>query len=77
MKIEGKRPRGTAKLRWKDTVRRDLKAWNTREEWATARPANLHRETAAKGENTHTHCRQNKNFILVPDQRITINLLVV
>ena len=23
--------------RWKDTVRRDLKAWNIREEWATDR----------------------------------------
>ena len=35
MKMEGKRPRGRPKLRWKDTVRRDLKAWNIREEWAT------------------------------------------
>ena len=26
MKLEGKRPRGRPKLRWKDTVRRDLKA---------------------------------------------------
>ena len=32
-----KRPRGSPKLRWKDTVRRDLKAWNIREEWATDR----------------------------------------
>ena len=31
MKMEGKRP----KLRWNDTVRRDLKAWNIKEEWAT------------------------------------------
>ena len=30
MKMEGKRPRGRPKLRWKDTVRRDLKAWNIR-----------------------------------------------
>ena len=37
MKMEGKRPRGIPKLRWKDTVRRDLKAWNIREEWATDR----------------------------------------
>ena len=35
MKMEGKRPRGRPMLRWKDTVRRHLKAWNTREEWAT------------------------------------------
>ena len=34
-KMEGKRDRGRPKLRWKDTVRRDLKAWNIREEWAT------------------------------------------
>ena len=32
MKMEGKRPRGTPKLRWNDTVTRDLKAWNIREE---------------------------------------------
>ena len=32
MKMEGKCPRGRPKLRWKDTVRRDLKAWNIREE---------------------------------------------
>ena len=37
MKMEGKRPRGRPKLRWKDTVRRDLRAWNIREEWATDR----------------------------------------
>ena len=37
MKIEGKRPRGRPKLRWNDTVRRDLKAWNIKEEWATDR----------------------------------------
>ncbi len=35
--MEGKPPRGRPKLRWKDTVRRDLKAWNIREEWATDR----------------------------------------
>ena len=59
MKMEGKRPRGRPKLRWKDTtVRRDLKAWHIREEWATdrerwksrQRPATPHRETAAKGD---------------------------
>ena len=37
MKMEGKRPRGGPKLRWKDTVRRGAKAWNTEEEWATDR----------------------------------------
>ena len=37
MKMKGKHPRGRTKLRWKDTVRRDLKAWKIREEWATDR----------------------------------------
>ena len=37
MKMEGKRPRGRPKLWWNDTGRRDLKAWNTEEEWATDR----------------------------------------
>ena len=37
MKMEGKRPRGRPKLRWKDTIRRDLKAWKIKEEWATDR----------------------------------------
>ena len=37
MKMEGKRPRGRPKLRWKDTVRRDLKAWKIKEECATNR----------------------------------------
>ena len=37
MKMERKRPRGRPTLRWKDTVRRDLKAWSIREEWATDR----------------------------------------
>ena len=40
MKIEEKRPRGRPKLRWKDTVRRDLKGWNINEECAT----DTHRE---------------------------------
>ena len=35
MKMEGKRPRGRPKLRWNDSVRRDLKAWSIREVWAT------------------------------------------
>ena len=49
---ENIRPRGRPKLRWNDTVRRDLKAWNIKEEWATdrERPATANRETAAKGE---------------------------
>ena len=37
MKTEGKRPRGRPKLRWKDTVRRDLKVWNITEAWAIGR----------------------------------------
>ena len=58
MKMEGKRPRGRPKLRWKDTVRRDLKAWKIKEEGpltekdgkVSAIPATPNRETAAKGE---------------------------
>ncbi len=58
MKMEGKRPRGIPKLRWKDTVRRYLKAWYIKEEWATERKRwkglcktrYQDRETAAKGE---------------------------
>ena len=59
MKMEEKRPRGRpTKLRWKETVRRDLKAWNIREEWATDRErwkslcktCYPHRETAATCE---------------------------
>ena len=36
-------PRGRPKLRWKDTIRTDLKAWNIREEWAirTAKYGNV------------------------------------
>ena len=37
MKMEGTRPRGRPTLRWKYTVRKDLEAWNIREEWATDR----------------------------------------
>ena len=33
----GRRRRGRPRLRWKDTVRRDTKAWKIREEWATDR----------------------------------------
>ena len=35
MKMEGKRSRGSTKLRWTDTVRGDLKSWNISEEWAS------------------------------------------
>ena len=37
MKMEEKRHRGRPKLRWYDSVRRDLKAWNIKGEWATDR----------------------------------------
>ena len=37
MKMKGKRPRGRQKSRWYDTIRRDLKAWKIKEEWATDR----------------------------------------
>ena len=37
MKMEGNRYRGRPTLRWNDTVRRDLKARNIKEEWATDR----------------------------------------
>ena len=58
MKMEGKLPRGRPKLRWNDTVRMDLKAWNIKEEWATDRERLKglcktrypEQETAAKGE---------------------------
>ena len=35
MKMEGKHPRGRPRLRWEDSVRRDMIAWTIREEWAT------------------------------------------
>ena len=54
MKMEGKRSSGRPKLRWNDTVRRDLKAWNgpltEKGGKVSARPANPNRQTAAKGE---------------------------
>ncbi len=31
MKMEGTRPKGRPKLRWNDTVRRDLKAWKIKD----------------------------------------------
>ena len=37
MKMGGKRPRERPQLRWKDTVKRDMKAWSIKEEWATDR----------------------------------------
>ena len=59
MKMDGKRPRGRPQLRWKDTVKRDMKAWSIKEDYwpptvrngeVCARPATPHRETAAKGK---------------------------
>ena len=37
MKMEGQRPKGRPQLRWKNTVKRDMKAWSIKEEWATDR----------------------------------------
>ena len=37
MKMDGKHPRRRPKLKWKDTVRRNLKAWNIRDEWGIGR----------------------------------------
>ena len=37
MKMEAKRPGERPKLQCYDTVRRDLKAWKIKEEWATDR----------------------------------------
>ena len=63
MKMEGKRPRGRPKLRWKDTVRRNIKRGATRRNGpltvrdgkVCARPATLHRETA-EVRNDHLPC---------------------
>ena len=33
MKMEGKNSRERPRLRWNDTVIRDMKAWKIREEW--------------------------------------------
>ena len=63
--LEEAKVEAIATVRWNDTVRRDLKAWNIKEEWATdrersrkvsdsARPATPNRETAAKGEKGNT-----------------------
>ena len=57
MKMELKRHRGRPKLSWKDTVRRELAAGDTIDEYATdryARPATPHREAVAKGEKVDT-----------------------
>ena len=51
------------RLRWKDNVRRDKKAWNIKEEWATHRAKwkglckarTPHREMVAKGEKVDLH----------------------
>ena len=37
MKMERKRSRERPRLRWKDAVRRDMKAWKIKEEWETHR----------------------------------------
>ena len=59
MKMEGKRPRGRPKLRWNDTVRRDLKETGTsrrngplteKDGKVSARSTTPNRETVAKGE---------------------------
>ena len=63
MKMEGKCPRGRPKLRWKDTVRRDLKPGTSgrnepltgRDGKVSARPATPHRETMGKSENMCGH----------------------
>ena len=45
MKMEGKRPRGRPRLRWKDTVRRD-KGLTCQNAKVSARPATSHRKVA-------------------------------
>ena len=47
MKMEGKRPRGRPKLRWKDTVRRDTKTRPGRNGLLTGRNPKVNK---AKGE---------------------------
>ena len=47
-KMEGKRPRERRRLRWKDTVRRDMKAWMGHGQ--RKGPATPHRETVTKGD---------------------------
>ena len=41
IKMEGKRPRGRDRLWWKGVVRRDMKVWKVREEWAIDRDNNI------------------------------------
>ena len=65
MQMEDKRPGGRPRLQWKDTARRDLKAWNIREEWPlpvregkvslSAGLATPLREMATKGERSIHH----------------------
>ena len=61
MKMEGTCPTGGPRLKWKDTVRRDLKVWNMNElgqvEGTNAKvyarpvtPLSMHRDTAMKYE---------------------------
>ena len=47
--MEGKRPRGRPKFRWKDTVRRNGPLTG-KDGKVSARPATPHRKTATKGE---------------------------
>ena len=62
--MEGKRPRGRPKLWWNDTVRRDQKAWQIKEEWATDRERWSRRRKVRKVRNTimqtHQQITQNK-----------------
>ena len=55
MNMKRKRLRGRSSLRWKDTIRRAMKAWKTtdigRNERITAKAAIPHRETTANCEN--------------------------
>ena len=52
----GKRHGGNPRLRWKDTVGRDMKAWNTREEWATDTGTGIYGKVSARSATTHPAC---------------------
>ena len=53
MEMEEKRPRGRPTLLWKDTVRRDMNAWDIKEELAISRE----RDGKVSAKNTHTLAR--------------------
>ena len=63
LKMEGKRPRGRPKLRWKDTAEGTRKPGTSGRNGpltgtdgsVSARPATPHKETAAKGEKRGDH----------------------